>query len=117
MELIPSDQREVRNEVFIADWEKAPAKPPGLGTRPSPRVPAVIRGVTWKVRLSGQDANALKRLALELSDSLAAIPGRAGGSRMTCPTDSSSWCFVSVRWANRWSLSVEDVGRQLRGAF
>ena len=116
VELIPSDQREVRNEVFIADWEKRLRKPPGLEYLTITSRTGGHPGRDLEVRLSGQDANALKQAALELSDSLAAIPGVLA-IEDDMPYGQQQLVFRLSPLGESLGLSVEDVGRQLRGAF
>ena len=116
VELIPSDQREVRNEAFIADWERRLHKPPGLEYLTITSRTGGHPGRDLEVRLSGQDANALKRAALELSDSLAAIPGVLA-IEDDMPYGQQQLVFRLSPLGESLGLSVEDVGRQLRGAF
>jgi len=75
VELVPSEQRAVRNPQFIRAWQQRVVLPAGLEhftisvRQPGP--PG--RDVT--IRLTGRDALTLKQAALELSSSLETIPG------------------------------------------
>ena len=116
MELIPSDQRTVRNEAFIEAWENRLYKPPGLEYLTITSRLGGHPGRALEIRLSGQDAEALKRAALELADTLAGVPG-IQGIEDDMPYGQQQLVYRLSPLGESLGLSVEDVGRQLRAAF
>jgi len=116
VELIPSDQREVRNEAFIEAWESRLRRPPGLEYLTITSRTGGHPGRDLEVRLIGQEAGALKRAALELSDALGAIPG-VQAIEDDMPFGQQQLVFRLSPLGESLGLSVEDVGRQLRAAF
>ncbi len=116
VELIPSDQREIRNETFIDAWESRLRQPPGLEYLTITSRTGGHPGRDLEVRLTGSDIDALKAGALELSDALGAIPGiKAVEDDM--PFGQQQLVFRLSPFGESLGLSVEAVGRQLRGAF
>jgi multidrug efflux pump subunit AcrB len=116
VELIPSDQRGVRNESFIAAWESRLEHPPGLEYLTITSRTGGHPGRDLEIRLIGQEAEGLKAAALELSDALAAIPG-VQAVEDDMPFGQQQLVFGLSPFGESLGLSVEDVGRQLRGAF
>jgi len=116
VELIPSDQREVRNEAFIEAWESRLHHPPGLEYLTITSRTGGHPGRDLEIRLVGQEAGGLKRAALELSDALAAIPG-VQAIEDDMPFGQQQLVFRLSPLGESLGLSVEDVGRQLRAAF
>jgi multidrug efflux pump subunit AcrB len=116
VELIPSDQREVRNETFIDAWEGRLTKPPGLEYLTITSRTGGHPGRDLEVRLTGPDIDPLKAGALGLADALAAIPGvRAIEDDM--PFGQQQLVFQLSPYGESLGLTVEAVGRQLRAAF
>ena len=116
VELIPSDQRTVRNEAFIEAWEKRLERPPGLEYLTITSRTGGHPGRDLEIRLSGQDPNLLKKAALELSDTLAAIPG-VQAVEDDMPYGQQQLVLRLSPLGESLGLSVEDVGRQMRAAF
>jgi multidrug efflux pump subunit AcrB len=116
VELIPSDRRDVRNEAFIEAWESRLREPPGLEYLTIVSRLGGHPGRDLEIRLSGPDADALKVAALELSDGLAGIPG-VSAVEDDMPYGQQQLVFTLTPLGESLGLSVEDVGRQLRGAF
>jgi len=116
VELIPSDQREVRNEAFIAAWEKRLRKPPGMEYLTITSRLGGHPGRALEIRLVGQDADGLKAAALELAEALTAIPG-IQGIEDDMPFGQQQLVYRLSPLGESLGLSVEDVGRQMRAAF
>ncbi len=116
VELIPSDQRDVRNETFIEAWESRLREPPGLEYLTVVSRLGGHPGRDLEIRLSGPDANVLKAAALELSDGLGSIPG-VSSIEDDMPYGQQQLVFTLTPLGESLGLSVEDVGRQLRAAF
>ena len=116
VELIPSDGREVRNEAFIEAWESRLKRPPGLEYLTITSRTGGHPGRDLEIRLTGQDATVLKQAALQLSDTLTAIPG-VQAVEDDMPYGQQQLVFRLNPLGESLGLSVEDVGRQLRAAF
>ena len=116
VELIPSDQREVRNETFIDAWEARLAKPPGLEYLTITSRTGGHPGRDLEVRLTGPSIDALKAGALALADALAAIPG-VKAIEDDMPFGQQQLVFQLSPYGESLGLTVEAVGRQLRAAF
>ena len=116
VELIPSDQRDVRNEAFIEAWEKRLRKPPGLEYLTITSRLGGHPGRALEIRLVGQDADGLKTAALELAEALTAIPG-IQGIEDDMPFGQQQLVYRLNPLGESLGLSVEDVGRQMRAAF
>ena len=116
VELIPSDRRDVRNEALIEAWESRLRRPPGLEYLTITSRTGGHPGRDLEVRLTGPDATLLKQAGLELSDALAAIPG-VQAVEDDMPFGPQQLVYRLSPLGESLGLSVEDVGRQLRGAF
>ena len=116
VELIPSDEREVRNEAFIAEWESRLRMPPGLEYLTITSRTGGHPGRDLEIQLSGPDIDALKQAALELSEALVTIPG-VQGVEDDMPFGQQQLVFALTPLGESLGLSVEEVGRQLRAAF
>ena len=116
VELVPSDQRSVRNEAFIDAWESRLQRPPGLEYLTITSRSGGHPGRDLEIRLTGQDAKVLKQAALELSDALAAVPG-VTAVEDDMPYGQQQLVYRLTPLGESLGLSVETVGRQLRAAF
>jgi len=116
VELVPSDQRDVRNEAFIEAWEERLVRPPGLEYLTITSRTGGHPGRALEIRLTGQDAPTLKQAALALSDSLAGIAG-VKAIEDDMPYGQQQLVFELSPLGESLGLSVDDVGRQLRAAF
>ncbi len=116
VELVSPDQREVRNEQFIRAWRERIRMAAGIEgfTITSRRAGPPGRDLT--VRLIGGDAEALKKAALELSETLNGLPG------VTEVEDDLAYgreqlVYSLTAAGEAGGLTVSDLGRQLRTAF
>lgn len=75
IELIESDKRETRNEVFIEMWQGKAGKVPGLDTLIIGSPVAGPPGSDIDVRLSGIEPHQLKQASLKLQEFLTQVPG------------------------------------------
>ena len=116
VELIPSDRRLVRNEAFIAAWEKHLHKPPGLEYLTITSRLGGHPGRVLEIRLVGEDADGLKTATLELAEALAEVPG-IQGIEDDMPFGQQQLVYRLSAFGESLGLSVEDVGRQMRAAF
>ena len=116
VELIPSDRRDIRNEAFIDAWESRLQRPPGLEYLTITSRTGGHPGRDLEVRLTGSDAESLKAASLALSDALAAIPG-VKAIEDDMPFGQQQLVIDVNPLGQSLGLSVQEVGRQLRGAF
>jgi len=115
-ELIPSDQRDVRNEQFLAEWRRHVAIPPGLENLTLTSRRGGHPGRDLEIRLTGSDTENLKRAGQALSDVLAGVPG-VHGLEDDMPFGPQQQVFRLTPLAESQGLTVAEVGRQLRGAL
>ncbi len=116
VELRPSDERSVRNEELIRAWRDRIQMPAGVEgfTITSRRAGPPGRDLT--VRLSGRDADRLKRAALEVSEALNSLPGVAElEDDLAYGREQLIYSLTPAGEAE--GLTVLELGRQLRTAF
>ena len=116
VELVPSDQRDVRNLAFIRAWRERLTERPGLDTLTIVEQTSGPPGKDVNVRLTGESAEELKRAAESLALSLEQIPG------VLEPEDDMPWgreqLIYSVNdYGQALGLSTRELGDQLRAAF
>lgn len=116
IELLASDQREVRNNTFIAEFERRVQARPELETfgvfEPSIGPP----GRDLEIRITGHDPDAIKQASLELIESLRGTPGLSGVEDDT-PFGREQLIFELTPVGESLGLSTAEVGRQLRANF
>jgi len=116
VELIPGDARSVSNEKFLESWESKLDMPPGLEYLTTTVRKGGHPGRNLEIRLSGGSAEHLKTAALELADVLRAIPGTKG-IEDDMPFGQQQLVYNLNPLGESLGLTVEEVGRQMRGAF
>jgi multidrug efflux pump subunit AcrB len=116
IELIPADERQVRNEQFIRAWRKHIVLPAGIEnfTITSRRAGPPGRDLT--IRLTGLDADSLKNAALDLMETLKGIPG-VSEVQDDMPFGREQLIYSLSPAGQALGLSVTELGRQLRSAF
>lgn len=116
VELVPPDTREVRNERFLAVWrEKLPAVA-GLELLTFTARQSGPPGRDINIRLTGDDADALKAAALELAETLKSIPGVIEPED-DMPYGREQLVYRLTPAGEALGLTTESLGRQLRAAF
>ncbi len=113
VELTPSEDRSVRTETFIHDWQSRIRVPPGMENFvlvPRRQGPP---GGDLVVRLSGRDAHTLKQASLDLQGSLRQIPG-IYGIEDDMPFGREQVLFSLTPAGEALGLTLEDLSRQLR---
>jgi multidrug efflux pump subunit AcrB len=116
VELIPSDQREVRTEAFIKAWQDRIHVPAGIENfvvAPRKQGPP---GGDLVIRLQGRDAHTLKQAALELQTSLRQIPG-VYGIEDDMPYGREQILFKLTPAGEALGLTLDELSRQLRAAL
>ncbi len=116
VELIPPDQREVRNERFLATWRERIAQPPGLESLTFVARQSGPPGRDLTVRLVGDDAEVLKAAALDLAETLKGIPG-VSDPEDDMPFGREQLVYRLTPAGEALGLTTESLGRQLRAAF
>ncbi|MCM0614134.1 efflux RND transporter permease subunit [Marinobacter sediminum] len=116
IELVPSDRRSVRNPEFISEWRDRLTLPAGLDNLSISERQSGPPGRDVNVRLTGDDAENLKRAADELTQALATLPG------VLDVADDMPWGREQLIYQVSASgevlgLTTSDLGRQLRAAF
>lgn len=116
VQLIPSEDRNVRNERFLATWRKNVRMPAGLESLVISARKAGPPGRDLTVRLTGEDANRLKAAALDLSQSLEGMPG-VSDTVDDMPFGREQLIYRLTPAGQALGLTTESLGRQLRAAF
>ena len=116
VELVPTDTREVSNEQFLAHWESKLNLPPGLEYLITTVRKGGHPGRDLEIRLSGGSDRELKQAALQLADAIRAIPGTKS-IEDDMPFGQQQLVYKLNPLGESLGLTVEEVGRQLRGAF
>ncbi|MBM4181957.1 MAG: efflux RND transporter permease subunit [Betaproteobacteria bacterium] len=116
VELVPSEEREVRTETFIRDWQARVNVPAGMENFlvvPRRQGPP---GQDLVIRMSGRDAHTLKLAALEAQTSLRQIVG-VYGIEDDMPYGREQVVFKLTPAGEALGLTLEELSRQLRAAL
>jgi multidrug efflux pump subunit AcrB len=116
IELVPSDRRSVRNPQFINEWRSRLSLPAGLDNLSISERQAGPPGRDVNVRLTGDDAEALKAAAEALSQALSTLPGVLDVED-DMPWGREQLIYQVSPYGEALGLTTADLGRQLRAAF
>ena len=116
VELVPSDSRSVRNAEFIREWRSRMTLPAGLDALNINERQAGPPGRDVNVRLTGDDAEALKRAADEVAQALDTLPGVLDVED-DMPWGREQLLYQVSPYGEALGLTTVDLGRQLRAAF
>lgn len=116
IELVPSDQRSVRNPEFISELRASLLLPAGLENLSITEREAGPPGRDINVRLTGPDATRLKLAAEEVVQALAVLPGVLDAED-DMPWGREQLIYQVSPWGEALGLTTTDLGRQLRAAF
>ena len=116
VEMVSSEQREISNREFIAEWEKRIEIPPGVEIFTLAERRAGHPGRDIDISLTGTDALALKLAAQEIIDALKTVPGVLA-LEDDLPWGQEQLIYRLTPMGEALGLDVETVGRQLRAAF
>ncbi|MFN3986166.1 MAG: efflux RND transporter permease subunit [Rhodocyclaceae bacterium] len=116
VELTPPDERDVRNERFLATWRARAGEAPGLESLTFTARQSGPPGRDLTVRLVGDNADALKAAALDLAETMKSLPG------VTDTEDDMSYGREQLVYrltpaGEALGFTTESLGRQLRAAF
>ncbi|NLF54110.1 MAG: efflux RND transporter permease subunit [Thauera phenolivorans] len=116
VELLPPDQREVRNERFLARWRERTAAAAGIELLTFTARQSGPPGRDLNVRLTGDDPLALKAAALELGETMNAIAG-VSEVEDDMPFGREQLIYRLTPAGEALGLTTESLGRQLRAGF
>lgn len=116
VEMVPSEQRTVRNETFLDTWRANVRMPAGLESLTLTSRQSGPPGRDLTIRLTGDNADVLKAAALELAETLKAIPG-VTDTVDDMPFGREQLIFRLTPAGEALGLTTESLGRQLRAAF
>ncbi len=116
VELTPPDAREVRNEHFLAKWREKLPPVAGLELLTFTARQSGPPGRDINIRLTGDNADALKTAALELAETLGSIPG-VSETEDDMPYGREQLIYRLTPAGEALGLTTESLGQQLRAAF
>ncbi|NWO05448.1 MAG: efflux RND transporter permease subunit [Alteromonadaceae bacterium] len=116
VELQPSDQRSVRNVEFIREWRERINLPAGIDSLNINERQAGPPGRDVNVRLTGDNAEQLKRAADEVAQALSTLPGVLDVED-DMPWGREQLIYQVSAYGEALGLTTVELGRQLRAAF
>jgi len=116
IELVPSDQRQIRNPEFITEWRSRMTLPAGLDNLAISERQAGPPGRDVNVRLTGDDSRNLKLAAEELAQALSTLPGVLDVED-DMPWGREQLIYQASAYGEALGLTTTDLGGQLRAAF
>ncbi|WP_372964822.1 efflux RND transporter permease subunit [Marinobacter sp.] len=116
VELVPSDRRSVRNPEFIREWRSRLKLPAGLDALNINERQAGPPGRDVNIRLTGNNADDLKKAADEVAQALSTLPGVLDVED-DMPWGREQLIYQVSSYGEALGLTTVDLGRQLRAAF
>lgn len=116
VELVDSDQRDIRNPEIVAAWEAVLPRPAGLESVDIAERKSGPPGRAIAYALQGNDAQTLKRASEDLQDQLLAIPGVTGVAD-DLPYGREENLYQLTPRARQAGLTDASLGVQVRAAF
>ena len=117
VELVPSDERNVRNEQFLKEWRKRFGDVPGLErVTLSSRRGGGPPGKDLEIKLTGTDTHSLKGAALELVSVLETLEG-VSGVEDDMPYGYQQLVFELTPMGRSRGLTEREVASQLSDAL
>ena len=116
IEMVPSDQRPVRNPEFINEWRSRLTLPAGLDNLAISERQSGPPGRDVNVRLTGDNSENLKFAAEELAQALSTLPGVLDVED-DMPWGREQLIYQTSAYGEALGLTTTDLGSQLRAAF
>ncbi len=116
LELVPSEQRSVRNEALIAKWRELTPPAAGLENLSISARQSGPPNRDLTIRLTGNDAEKLKNAALSLQETLRSLPGVSDVAD-DLPYGREQLIYRLIPAGEALGLTTESLSRQLRAAF
>lgn len=116
LELVPSEQRSVRNPAFIAKWRELTPLPAALENLSISSRQSGPPSRDLTVRLTGNQADSLKDAALSLQETLRAVSGVSDVAD-DLPYGREQLIYRLTPAGEALGLTTESISRQLRAAF
>ena len=116
LQLIESDQRDVRNTEFIRVWKEKLDKVAGMENLTVVSRKTGPQGSDLTIRLTGTNNEVLKQAATELSQALRSIDGVYGVDD-DMPYGKEQLIYRLTPTGEILGLTVAEIGQQLRTAF
>ncbi|WP_295389168.1 efflux RND transporter permease subunit [uncultured Thiodictyon sp.] len=116
VQLVPSENRSVRNEAFLAKWRERVSLPAGIESLVISSRRSGPPGRDLTVRLTGDDAHRLKSAALDLAQGLESVQG-VSDMVDDMPFGREQLIYRVSPAGQALGVTTELLGRQLRAAF
>ncbi|MDF1588453.1 MAG: efflux RND transporter permease subunit [Gammaproteobacteria bacterium] len=116
VELVSPDHRDVRNSEFLRVWRQNITLPAGIETFTISERRTGPPGSDIDIRLSGADAETLKKAAYEVAEALKHYPG-VSAIEDDMPYGQEQLIYHVKGQGDVLGLTANNVGQQLRAAF
>lgn len=116
VELVSPDHREVRNSEFLRVWRQHITLPTGIETFTLSERRTGPPGSDIDIRLSGTDAETLKKAAYDVAEALKQYPG-VSAIEDDMPYGQEQLIYHVKGQGDVLGLTANNVGQQLRAAF
>jgi len=116
LELIPSEERDVRTSTFVEGWKERVPAIAGIESLTFPPVGAGPPGREIDIRLFGGEPDILKQAAYEAADLVNAYPG-ISDLEDTLPYGKEEIILNLTPTGRALGFTTESVGRQVRNAY